>query len=136
MGENHTSAAAFDRLADHVAKVKSRYVEIEKLFDGFAVTPLKSTDFRKFLEDHLSEIAMRYVVMGTYEVPDSAPADAGTPSPDAGWAIAGADLSKTRKNSLDPALAASPAAAAAMAAGVNLLDDEDDDGQPNRPLKS
>lgn len=144
MGEKPTSSTppsgALSGLTAHVDSVKARYREVEELFKDFPISPIRATEFKKFLEDHLSELAMRYVVMGRFIPPidpdggaEPAPPDK-SPNGPGGWSVSTGSTEKTIPDGIDPALAASPAVQAAMAAGLNLLgdDDIDDDGAPIR----
>lgn len=126
MGES-TPNAALVQLQSHVETLKTRYKDIEDLFEGFPVSPLRATDFRKFLEDHTCLVAMQYITLGKFalEGTEVAAMDSKADKLRAeGFAVSGS----ASPVELDPVLAQSPAALAAIASGFSLDQDPEDDG--------
>ena len=110
MGPNNPSSASFDALKAKVDAVRERHTEAKSLFRDFEFDPTKTADYRKFMEDHLNELTMAYVV-GVRDAEN----------PNKGFVTGG-----EATDDADARFKASPAVAAALAAGLNLDNDDED----------
>ena len=113
---------SLSRLTAFVSDVMKRYDQVSKLFDGKPVLPTKNPEFKKFVDDTLSEVSMRYVIFGSFSRPGESseePANVEERLKQQGFSV-----SKDKLKGLDPTLAESPAALLALAEGANLVDDE------------
>jgi hypothetical protein len=117
-------------LRARVEELRKRYDEIEEIFTGFPVRPTSSKNFRAFLEEHVNDLASTYVVLGTFDfkkIEKEAAEDLEEAKREEGFAIGGTATKAVASAGIDPALLKSPAALAALAGGVDLLNDKYDE---------
>jgi hypothetical protein len=115
---------SFAQLKSYSDAIMVRYDEVSKLFEGKPVAPTKNPEFKKFVEDTVAEVTMRYVVFGTFDKPGQQTEDQPTTTEEklkaSGFAVSGEQM-----KGLDPALVNSPAALLALSEGANLTGDDD-----------
>ena len=138
MPENINTTGTFARLKTHVETVTARYTEMVELFAGSPISPMESKDLRKFIEETLSEIAMSYVVLGTFELRALDPNATDPKTAEArakGFTVSGGSPeTPTMPDGVDPAFFNSAAARAALEAGFDITKDTGDlDEEPLRP---
>ena len=131
-----SGGAAFQQLSKHVQGCEGRYNQLKELFKDADLSPLNSTDFQKFLEDHYSLLAMRYVVTNTF-VPGDGSSEP-VPGMDAtelakllGFGVSEAKLDDAKEDipvptGMEPGFAAHPAVQLALEAGADLMGDDED----------
>ena len=122
-----TPEEAFKKLKVYNQTILDRHQQVVALFEDKSISPVKNPDFVKFINDHLAEVNMRYVVFGAFSVSgeDIEPTDREQQLREQGFAV-----SEEQLRGLDPSLANSPIALAALAAGVNLASDDDEEESP------
>lgn len=119
---------SYAKLKSYVEAVMERHKQIETLFEGKPVAPTKTHEFKKFVDDTLAELTMRYVLFGTYSQPGPANASEESVtgnSTEERLKQAGFTVSQEKMTGLDPALASHPAALMALSEGADLIGDED-----------
>ena len=74
-------------MQDYVNELQARYTQIVEVFKDFPVKPTTVPTITKFLEEHVVEIASRYVVLNTFKKP-VIPKDEDIVDPRAGMTVA------------------------------------------------
>jgi len=125
-----TPEEAFKKLKVYNQLILDRHKQIVDLFEDKSISPVKNPDFVKFINDHLAEVNMRYVVFGVFSISgeETEPADREEQLRQQGFEVSGKQL-----EGLDPHMAQSPIVLAALAAGVNLTSDDDEEASPPPP---
>jgi hypothetical protein len=98
---------------DRYKKVADHFQELLK--DDDTVNPVKHPEFSQFVQSELAAVNMAYVVNGVTMVNRSA-RNGDEPTPE-----------ELIESGVDPALAGNPAARAAIAAGLDIDGDDEDD---------
>lgn len=131
---------ALKQLTTYNEAIINRFAEVKKIFDGNgkAIDPTTNGDFRGFVQANLSLVNMRYVLFGQFNssMEESDPLDRTAEAlRKQGFAVSGeSPQEKVALDKLDPALAGSPAARLAVAAGFKPDGDDDDDAPQSAPL--
>ncbi len=115
-----------DGLKAFVSGIAKRHSEVEALFtEKPEISPVKHSEFKKFINDTLAEVAMRYVVFGSFKNPSDTPDSSGDPIADK-MKEQGFNVSAEQLTGLDPALRSNPAALMALSEGADLNGDSEE----------
>jgi hypothetical protein len=84
-------------MKDYVEELRKRHDEVTEVFADFPIKPTTTPAYTKFLEEHVVEIASRYVVLNTFEKPKK-PVDENEVNARAGMTVAEVPAAPIKKD--------------------------------------